>query len=79
MALLTQDRYEQLVKYLREGSYPPSLTSNQKRGLRQQAANFLEKDGILFHHSKDSTADVKILRRVVFDEEEKNRIIRACQ
>ena len=83
MALLTEERYKQLVEYLhgarlKESAYPPNFTSNQKRGLRQQAACFEENDGILFHCSKDSKAKRKILRRVIVTQDEKNRIFRAC-
>ena len=83
MALLTEERYKQLVEHLRgarlkELAYPPNFTSNEKRGLRQQAACFEENDGILFHRSKDSKAKRKIFRHVIVAQDEKNRIIRAC-
>ena len=65
--LLMEERYKQLVEYLRGAQlnatvYPPNFSFNQKRGLRQQAACFEEKDGILFHCSKDSKAGIKRLR-----------------
>ena len=82
-SLLTEERYEQLVQYLRglrhgTAIYPPNLTANQKRGLRQQAACFEEKEGVLFHCSKDSETELKRLRRVVVTTTEKNRLIQAC-
>ena len=43
--------------------YPPDFTSNPKRGLRQQAASFEEKEGILYHSSTDLEAGIKHLRR----------------
>lgn len=53
--------------------YPSWFTANDKRGLRQQAATFEEKDGILYHSSQG-----KSLRRVIVDQAEKTRLIRAC-
>ena len=74
--------YKELVEYLRGAQfnaavYLPDFTSNQKRSLRQQAACFEEKDGILYHSSKDLEAGIKHLCRVVVGEEQK-RLIRAC-
>jgi hypothetical protein len=70
MASLTEERYQQLVEYLRGSRisspvYPPEFNANNKCGLRQQAATFEEKDGILYHSSKDSQR--KTLRRVMVD------------
>ena len=81
MASLTEERYKQLVEYLRGsriGSpvYPPEFHANDKRGLRQQAATFEEKDAILHHSAKGSQG--KTLRRVIVDPAEKTRLIRAC-
>ena len=80
---LTEERYKELVEYLRgtqhgRPTYPLGFTTNQKRGLRQQAACFEEKDGVLFHSSTDSCAERKRLRRVVVAVAEKNRLIQAC-
>ena len=52
--------------------YPTGFSANDKRGLRQQAATFEEKDGILYHSLKGK------LRRVIVDPAEKARLIRAC-
>ena len=45
MASLTEERYQQLVEYLRGSRisspvYPPEFNANNKCGLRQQAATF---------------------------------------
>ena len=74
----TEERYQDLVSYLRSVRYPPGFTANQKRGLRQQAAIFEEKDGLLFHSSVDSAIGKKHLRRVIVATTEKNRLIHAC-
>ena len=37
---ITEERYQQLVDYLRGARYPPGFTINAKRELRQQAAMF---------------------------------------
>ena len=81
-SVMTEERYKQLVEYLRgarHGSpiYPSDFTSNDKRALRQQAATFDEKDGVLFHSSKGPNGE-RLLRRVVATDSEKNRLIRAC-
>ena len=55
----TEERYQDLVSYLRSVRYLPGFTANQKRGLRQQAAIFEEKDGLLFHSSVDSATGKK--------------------
>ena len=80
---LTEERYKELIEYLRSTQrgrpiYPLGLTTNQKRGLRQQAACFEEKDGALFHSSTDSGTERNRLRRVVVAVAEKNRLIQAC-
>ena len=66
MASLTEERYRQLVEYLRGsrvGSpvYPSGFNANDMRGLRQQAATFEEKDGLLYYSSNGSKG--KTLRR----------------
>ena len=81
MAALTEKRYQQLLEYLRGariGSpvYPFGFSANYKRGLRQQAATFEEKDGLLFHSSHCPKG--KSLSRVIVDPAEKTRLIRAC-
>ena len=60
-----EERYQQLVEYLRDASYPTCFTVNQKRGLRQKAAGFVEKGGILFHRAKVPKGDGVRLRRVI--------------
>ena len=76
MASVPDERYTQLVEYLRGSNigspvYPTGFSANDKRGLRQQAATFEEKDGILYHSLKGK------LRRVIVDSAEKARLIRA--
>ena len=78
---MNEERYLQLVEYLRsarrgEASYPTRFTANEKRGLRQQAASFKERDGVLFYRSDD--AHSSLLRRVVPAQSEQERLIRAC-
>ena len=73
-----EERYQQLVEYLRDASYPTCFTVNQKRGLRQKAAGFVEKGGILFHRAKVPKGDGVRLRRVIIVPAEKTRLIRAC-
>ena len=80
---VTEQRYRQLIDYIRgcrlhQPVYPSSFNTNQKRGLRQQAACFEEKNGLLFHSSVDSNTQLKCLRRVVVTAAEKNRLIQAC-
>lgn len=77
-AALTEERYKHLVEFLTStrigvGRYPEWFTPNQRRGLRQQAQCFIEKDGVLFRCSTDS----KHLR-VVISLAEKERLIKAC-
>ena len=81
MAALTEERYQQLLEYLRgsrigSAVYPSGFSANDKRGLRQQAATFEEKDGVLFHSSQGPKG--KSLGRVIVDPAEKTRLIRAC-
>ena len=52
--------------------YPDGFSSNQKRALRQQAGCFEEKNGVLFHRSRDGP------KRVVIRESEKTRLLQAC-
>ena len=56
--------------------YPSEFSANNKRGLRQQAATFEEKDGILFHSYQGSKG--KSLCHVIVDPAEKARLIKAC-
>ena len=72
---MTEERYKQLVEYLRGARraspvYPPLFSTNDKRALRQQAATFEEKDGVLFHGPNGE----KVLGRVVNDAEKKRLI-----
>ena len=83
MSKLNEERYRQLVEYLRsarrgEASYPSGFTVNEKRGLRQQAASFEEKGGILYYRSQSGDSSSARLRRVVVGEAEQERLIRAC-
>lgn len=78
-AALNEERYKQLVDYLKgakagTGSYPDLFSPNQRRGLRQQAENFEESDGTLFHTSSAGTK----LCRVVVGKAEKDRLMKAC-
>ena len=81
MASLTEERYQQLLEYMRGsriGSpvYPLGFSANDKRGLRQLAVKFEEKDGVLFHSSQGSKG--KSLRRVIVDPAKKTTLIKAC-
>ena len=76
MSKLNEERYRQLVEYLRsirrgEASYPSGFTVNEKRGLRQQAASFEEKGGILYYRSQSDSSSAQ-LRRVVVGQASKN-------
>ena len=61
---LSEEQCQALVNYLRGSNagrpeYPPGFTANDKRGLRQQAASFEEKGGVLYHTEQaDSVAGV---------------------
>lgn len=82
-ALLTEDRYKQLIDHIRSvkhgsGSYPDGFTVNEKRGLRQQAASFEEKGGVLFYRNAAAATAGSGLRRVVVSKEEKKRLMKAC-
>ena len=75
---LTEERCRHIVQYLRGSRcsgntlYPDDFSSNQKRALRQQAGCFEEKNGILFHRSRDGP------KRLVICESEKARLLQAC-
>ena len=80
---LSEDRCRALVNYLRssrrgEAQYPPEFSANDKRGLRQQATFFEEKDGVLYHKKVDHTANLINLQRVVVSRDERMRVIRGC-
>ena len=80
--MASEERCKQLVDYLQgvkhaSHVYPPGFTANEKRAFRQQAAIFEETDGVLFHISKGKDGE-KILRRVVANTSEQQRLIRAC-
>ena len=51
---------------------------SEARGLRQQAASFEEKDGVLFYRSESGDARSSRQRRVVAAQSEQERLIRAC-
>ena len=72
-AELTKERYGQIIDYLRGSSYPKWFITNQRRGLRQQAQCFEEKDGILY---RSSSTEAK-LRRVILSNTEKDRLMKA--
>ena len=78
-SVMTEVRYMEYFRGARHGSpiYPPDFTSNDKRALRQQAATFDEKGGVLFHSSKGPNGE-RLLCCVVATDSEKNRLIRAC-
>ena len=74
---------KELVEYLRgiqhgTPTYPLGFTTNQKRGLGQQAACFEGKDGVPFHSSTNSGAERKRPCRIVVAIAENNRPIQAC-
>ncbi len=79
---MTAERYHQVISYLRGSksgnpAYPTGFSTSQKRGLRQQAATFEEKDGILYHISSDRGTSQRILLRVVVEEAERKRLLHA--
>ncbi len=57
--------------------YPKGFSASQKRGLRQQAATFELKDGVLYYVSTNKITTEKILLRVVIGEDEKKRLLQA--
>ena len=66
---LGEERCQALINYLRgsnagKPNYPPGFTKNQKRGLRQQATSFEEKDGVLYHEQAGPTTGVIDMQRV---------------
>ena len=53
-SVVTEERSKHLADFFRSGLgstsvYPPGFTVNQKRRLRQQAASFVQRDGVLFY------------------------------
>ena len=83
MAALTKARYDILLNYisgakLGEAVYPSAASTNEKRFIRQQAPNFEEREGVLFYRALDDDAGVVVLKRVVYDRDEKLRLIKAC-
>jgi hypothetical protein len=80
---LSEDRCRALVDYLRSskqghGQYPSEFSVNDKRGLRQQATFFEEKDGVLYHKKVDHTANLVTLQRVIISKKERTQVIQAC-
>ena len=80
---LGEECCQALINYLRGSTagkpqYPSGFTKNQKRGLRQQATSFEEKDGVLYHKQAGPTAGVISMQRVASSKEERTRLIRAC-
>ena len=80
---LCEERCQALINYLRgskagKPQYPAGFTKNRKRGLRQQATSFKEKDGVLYHKQAGPTGGVINMQRVVSSKEERTRLIRAC-
>ena len=49
--------------HLRTGSFPSSMTKNEKDSLRRKEKNFVIKDGLLFYRDKKKVADLQVLRR----------------
>lgn len=80
---LTPERVDALVTYLEglksgEHHYPPDFNSNHKRGLRQQAKNFIEKDHLLYYVSVDKLTKLVTHKRVIYNVEEKKSIVKSC-
>ena len=63
---MEQVQYDGIVSYLRTGSFPSSMTKNEKDSLRRKAKNFLVKDGLLFYRDKKKAADLQVLNRASF-------------
>ena len=80
---LCEERCQALINYLRgskagKPQYPAGFTKNRKRGLRQQATSFKEKDGVLYHKQAGPTGGIINMQRVVSSKQEQTRLIRAC-
>ena len=54
---MEQAQYDRIVGYLRTGSFPSSMTKNEKDSLRRKSKNFVVKDGLLFYRDKKKSAD----------------------
>ena len=83
LTVFTETHAEVLVQYLHSAKagtpvYPPEISKDAKRALRQQAEAFEEHDGVLFHKLADNTAGTISLQRVLVSEEERKRILTAC-
>ncbi len=78
-ASMNEERYRLLLDFITSskdgvGLYPESFSKNERRGLRQQAQSFQEKDGSLFYSLAGGTK----LCRVVVSKSEKERLLKAC-
>ena len=57
--------------------YPAGATANEKRGIHQQAAMFVLRERLLYYRATDAVNEIS-LKRVIANEKEKAKIIRAC-
>ena len=60
---MEQAQYDRIVGYLRTGSFPSSITKNEKDSLRRKSKNFknfVVKDGLLFYKDKKKSADLQV-------------------
>ena len=69
MKVPTEERYDDILLYLRDNKYPVDASKADKRALRKTAVSFTVVDGILHHKNGD------LVTRVVTNNEEKMRII----
>ena len=63
---MEQVQYDRIVSYLRTGSFPSSMTKNEKDSLRRKAKNFVVIDGLLFYRDKKKAADLQVLKLASF-------------
>ena len=54
------------MSYLHIGSFPSSMTKNEKDSLRRKAKNFVVKDWLLFYRDKKKVADLQVLKCASF-------------
>ena len=62
---MEQRQYDRIVGYLRTGSFPSSMTKNEKDSLRRKAKNFVVKDGLLYYRDKRKAADLQVLKHAL--------------
>ena len=58
---MEQGQYDRIVGYLRTGSFPSSMTKNEKDSLRRKTKNFAVKDGLLYYRDKTKAEDLQVL------------------